>query len=146
MAKKYTEECTLAGEFECTWYHRLCNMHTAENKDCIEAGGLVVCGEFMNGYDLSFMNNNVYLDNIGIHEGDNSFLLEKSAIEQLVSLIIKFNKIYKKIVLIGICMDNNASISYEEDEYRPLVFEDSSCNRHYIHIPYSKWKEKFYMI
>jgi|WetSurMetagenome_2_1015567.scaffolds.fasta_scaffold01346_17 hypothetical protein len=143
MAKKYTDECILAGEFECTWYHRLCNMHTAENKDCIEAGGIAICGEFINGYDFSFMNENVYLDNIGMHEGDNIFLLENTAIEQLVSFIIRFNKIYKKIVLIGICMDDMA---LEYDEYRPLVFEDSLCNRHYIHIPYSKWKEDFSMI
>ena len=142
MAKKYTEECTLAGEFECTWYHRLCNMYTAEKKDCIEAGGFTVCGEFIKGYDLSFMNNNIYLDNIGIHEGDNTFLLENTSIEQLVSLIITFNKIYKKIVLIGICMDENALISDEEYEYRPLVFEDYLFNRHFIHIPYTKWKEE----
>jgi hypothetical protein len=141
MSKVYTEEVELPGEFMCSHYKRLCNMHIAENKNCIESGGDDICNMtiLLNGQDLSFLDFRVCKECIGIHEDDNSFLLERGAINQLNRLIKFYSNIYGTIMFIGICNDNITIADYDTDYY-PLVFEDKYGERHYIHIPLADWE------
>lgn len=89
--------------------------------------------------DFVFLESRIDVLNIGEAEKFNRFLIGDTAEEQFRLLKSDF----PDYTPIGVCFDESVTKMIGTYAYRPMVMEDNSGNRIWIHIPYLDWFEYY---